>query len=71
MGLMLKRRLKDAGLPPIFSPHSFRVLVDEMTGSIDDLPLAAVGQLRKLLLHGMPEFHSALPLRKDNKRLPA
>ena len=26
MGLMLKR-LKDAGLPPIFSPHSFRVLV--------------------------------------------
>ena len=27
MGLMLKRRLKDAGLPPIFNPHSFRVLV--------------------------------------------
>ena len=27
MGLMLKRRLKDAGLAPIFSPHSFRVLV--------------------------------------------
>ena len=27
MGFMLKRRLKDAGLPPIFSPHSFRVLV--------------------------------------------
>ena len=27
MGLMLKRRLKDAGLPGIFSPHSFRVLV--------------------------------------------
>ena len=27
MGLMLKRRLKDARLPPIFSPHSFRVLV--------------------------------------------
>ena len=27
MGLMLKRRLKDAGLPPIFSPHSIRVLV--------------------------------------------
>ena len=27
MGLMLKRWLKDAGLPPIFSPHSFRVLV--------------------------------------------
>ena len=27
MGLMLKRRLKNAGLPPIFSPHSFRVLV--------------------------------------------
>ena len=27
MGLMLKRRLKDAGLPPVFSPHSFRVLV--------------------------------------------
>lgn len=26
-GLMLKRRLNDAGLPPIFSPHSFRVLV--------------------------------------------
>ena len=27
MGLMLKQRLKDAGLPPIFNPHSFRVLV--------------------------------------------
>ena len=27
MGLMLKRRLRDADLPPIFSPHSFRVLV--------------------------------------------
>ena len=27
MRLLLKRRLKDAGLPPIFSPHSFRVLV--------------------------------------------
>ena len=27
MGRLLKRRLKDAGLPPIFSPHSFRVLV--------------------------------------------
>ena len=27
MDLLLKRRLKDAGLPPIFSPHSFRVLV--------------------------------------------
>ena len=27
MGLMLKRRLKDAGLPLIFSPHSFRVLI--------------------------------------------
>ena len=25
--LMLKRRLKAAGLPEIFSPHSFRVLV--------------------------------------------
>ena len=24
-GLMLKRRLKDASLPPILSPHSFRV----------------------------------------------
>ena len=27
MRRLLKRRLKDAGLPPIFSPHSFRVLV--------------------------------------------
>ena len=27
IGLMLKRRLQDAGLPRIFSPHSFRVLV--------------------------------------------
>ena len=27
MRLLLKRRLKDAGLPPLFSPHSFRVLV--------------------------------------------
>ena len=24
---LLKRRLKDAGLPPIFTPHSFRVMV--------------------------------------------
>ena len=24
---LLKWRLKDAGLPPIFSPHSFRILV--------------------------------------------
>lgn len=24
---LLKRRLKGAGLPPIFSPHSFRVLL--------------------------------------------
>ena len=27
MGLMPKRRLKDAGLPPIFGPHTLRVLV--------------------------------------------
>lgn len=27
MRLMLKRRLKDAGLPLLFSPHSFRVTV--------------------------------------------
>jgi site-specific recombinase XerD len=27
MRLMLKRRLKDAGLPDLFSPHSFRVTV--------------------------------------------
>ncbi len=27
MRQMLKRRLKDAGLPPVFSPHSFRVAV--------------------------------------------
>ena len=27
MRRLLKRRLKDASLPPIFSPHSFRVLV--------------------------------------------
>ena len=27
MRCLLKRRLKDAGLPPIFSPHSIRVLV--------------------------------------------
>ncbi len=27
MGFMLKRRLKDAGLPPTFSPHSFRIPV--------------------------------------------
>ena len=27
MRRMLKRRLEDARLPPIFSPHSFRVLV--------------------------------------------
>ena len=26
-GFMLKRQLKDAGLPPTFSPHSFRILV--------------------------------------------
>ena len=27
MGFMLKRPLNDAGLPSIFSPHTFRVLV--------------------------------------------
>jgi integrase len=27
MRQMLKRRLKDAGLPELFSPHSFRVTV--------------------------------------------
>ena len=27
MRQMLKRRLKDAGLPALFSPHSFRVAV--------------------------------------------
>ena len=27
MRRLLKRRLKDAGLPAVFSPHSFRVLV--------------------------------------------
>ena len=27
MGFMLKRRLNDAGLPSIFSPHTFRVLL--------------------------------------------
>ena len=27
IGRIFKRRLRDVGLPPIFSPHSFRVLV--------------------------------------------
>ena len=44
MGLMLKRQLKDAGLPPIFSPHSFRVLV--VTGLLSqDVPLEDVQYL--------------------------
>lgn len=44
MGLMLKRRLKKAGLPPIFSPHSFRVLVVTHLLS-QDLPLEEVQYL--------------------------
>ena len=41
---MLKRRLKDAGLPPIFSPHSFRILV--VTDLLSqDLPLEDVRYL--------------------------
>ncbi len=46
MGLMLKRRLKDAGLPPIFSPHSFRVLV--VTDLLSqDVPLEDVQYLAR------------------------
>ena len=44
MGLMLKRWLKDAGLPPIFSPHSFRVLVATDLLS-QDVPLEDVQYL--------------------------
>ena len=44
MGLMLKRRLKDAGLPPIVSPHSFRVLVVTDLFS-QDVPLEDVQYL--------------------------
>ena len=44
MGLMLKRRLKNAGLPSIFSPHSFRVLV--VTDLLaQDVPLEEVQYL--------------------------
>ena len=44
MGLMLKRWLKDAGPPPIFSPHSFRVLV--VTDLLSkDVPLEDVQNL--------------------------
>ena len=44
MRRMLKRRLKDARLPNIFSPHSFRVLVvtDLLT---QDVPLEDVQYL--------------------------
>ena len=44
MRRMLKRRLKDARLPDIFSPHSFRVLVvtDLLT---QDVPLEDVQYL--------------------------
>lgn len=44
MGLMLKRRLKVAGLPPIISPHSFRVMV--VTDLVcQDVPLKDVQYL--------------------------
>jgi len=44
MGLMLKRSLRNAGLPPIFSPHSCRVLV--VTDLLSqDVPLAGVQYL--------------------------
>lgn len=44
MRRLLKRRLKDAGLPPIFSPHSFRVLV--VTDLLSqDMPLEEVQYL--------------------------
>ena len=44
MRRLLKRRLKDAGLPPIFSPHSFRVLaVTDLLSQ--DVPLEDVQYL--------------------------
>ena len=44
MGLLLRLRLKDARLPPIFSPHSFRVLV--VTDLLSkDVPLEDVQNL--------------------------
>ena len=44
MRQMLKRRLKDAGLPVLFSPHSFRVTV--LTDLLSqDVPLEDVQYL--------------------------
>ncbi len=44
MGFMLKRRLKDAGLPPTFSPHSFRIpVVTDLLSQ--DAPLEDLQQL--------------------------
>ena len=41
---LLKRRLKDAGLPPIFTPHSFRVMVvTDLLGQ--DVPIEDVQYL--------------------------
>ena len=51
--------------------HDIRlVLVDGMTGSTDDLPLAVVGQLRVPLLRVIQGFHSlsALTSREHNER---
>ena len=42
MRRMLKRRLKDARLPDIFSPHSFRVVTDLLA---QDVPLEDVQYL--------------------------
>ena len=53
MGLMLKRRLKDAGLPDIFSPHSFRVLVVTDLLS-EDVPLEDVQYLAGHATPGPP-----------------
>lgn len=52
--------------------HGFGILVvNEVTGSTDDSPVAVLGQLRMPLLRVIHVFHSlsAPPLGKDGKRL--
>ena len=53
---MFKRRLKDADLPPIFSPHSFRVLV-VIDLCFQDVPPEGV---QKLVGHANPKPRRAM-----------
>ena len=59
MRRLLKRRLKDAGLPPVFSPHSFRVLV--VTDLLSqDVPLEDVQYLAGHANPGTTRIYPAL-----------